>query len=93
MKYWKQSPANPNIKWYDVMDAKDKARIDNLAKLKPLVGDGDFGDKTVTAVSVVKGRKGANYCEIRKTRSALAHKYSLKDPYGGQGCKKRMVSA
>ena len=93
MKYWKPSPSNPSKKWYDIMSSKDKARINALAGLTPLKGDGDFGSKTEAAVQVVKGKKGTNYCEIRKTRSALAHKYNFKDPYGGAGCKKRMVTA
>ncbi|MHA2182895.1 MAG: hypothetical protein ACXAAH_15865 [Promethearchaeota archaeon] len=96
IKYWKPNPTDPSKKWYDTMNSADKRRIDALAGITPLKGDGDFGAKTLAAVKIVEGKSETSYCNIRSRRSALAKKYDFKDPYGNigkKGCNKRMVTA
>ena len=67
---------------YNYLSDKDKKRIDALVNIKPLKGDGIFGDKTLSAVKIVENSRGTNYCLIQKRRVNFHNKYKLKNPYG-----------
>ena len=99
VRWWKPYPGMSTEtgvstkKWYDVMDAKDKARTLALASIKPLKDDGEFGAKTLAAVKIVRGKTYTNYCAVRKQRIAYALKYDFKHPFNkDNSCKERQVS-
>jgi hypothetical protein len=78
---------------YNKLPVADKNRIDALAKIVPLKVDDDFGGKTLSAIQVIEGKSGANYCMIQKRRVSLANKYGLKNPYGAMElCQDKMVN-
>jgi hypothetical protein len=74
------------------LNSTQKRRVEALANLTPLKRDGDFGSKTETAVQVVEGKKGTNYCLLQKRRTSFNKTYKLSAPYDTGICKDFMVT-
>lgn len=63
------------------IDAKKEARRKQVASLKPLIVDGDFGAKSVSTLIVIMGKSSASYNEVRDKRIAFSKVYGLGNPY------------
>ena len=56
-------------------------RLKEVASLKPLVVDGDFGAKSVSTLIVIMGKSSASYNEVRDKRIQFSKNYGLGNPY------------
>lgn len=56
-------------------------RLKEVASLKPLIADGDFGAKSVSTLIVIMGKSSASYNEVRDKRIAFSKNYGLGNPY------------
>lgn len=56
-------------------------RLKEVASLKPLVIDGDFGAKSVSTLIVIMGKSSASYNEVRDKRIQFSKNYGLGNPY------------
>ena len=56
-------------------------RLKEVASLKPLVVDGDFGKGSVSTLIVIMGKSSASYNEVRDKRLQFSKNYGLGNPY------------
>lgn len=56
-------------------------RLKEVASLKPLVVDGNFGAKSVSTLIVIMGKSSASYNEVRDKRIQFSKNYGLGNPY------------
>ena len=59
-------------------------RLKEVASLKPLITDGDFGAKSVSTLIVIMGKSSATYNEVRDKRIQFSKNYGLKNPYANK---------
>lgn len=56
-------------------------RLKEVASLKPLIVDGNFGAKSVSTLIVIMGKSSATYNEVRDKRIQFSKNYGLGNPY------------
>jgi hypothetical protein len=56
-------------------------RLKEVASLKPLIADGDFGAKSVSTLIAIMGKSSATYNEVRDKRIQFSKNYGLGNPY------------
>ena len=56
-------------------------RLKEVASLKPLIIDGDFGAKSVSTLIVIMGKSSASYNEVRDKRIQFSKNYGFGNPY------------
>jgi hypothetical protein len=56
-------------------------RLKQVASLKPLTVDGNFGAKSVSTLIVIMGKSSASYNEVRDKRIQFSKNYGLGNPY------------
>jgi hypothetical protein len=59
-------------------------RLKQVASLKPLTVDGNFGAKSVSTLIAIMGKSSATYNEVRDKRIQFSKNYGLGNPYANK---------
>jgi hypothetical protein len=77
---------DPLLGWFNTgkpssISTTSDNRLKQVASLKPLTVDGDFGAKSVSTLIVIMGKSSATYNEVRDKRIQFSKNYGLGNPY------------
>jgi hypothetical protein len=78
---YKPTILSNNVGNVSISTATTDDRLKQVASLKPLIVDGDFGAKSVATLIVIMGKSSATYNEVRDKRIQFSKNYGLGNPY------------
>jgi hypothetical protein len=78
---YKPTILSPNTSNISFSTKTTDDRLKEVASLKPLIVDGDFGAKSVSTLIVIMGKSSASYNEVRDKRIQFSKNYGLGNPY------------